>query len=134
MTDPDYSTSSTNVPQPAAEVVPVTANPDDGSTRTAVVVSPTQVRRPWRSTARTFLQALIPTVLALGVIVPEVVKIILDETGDAMPPRLRLILLGISAGVAGVAAALARIMAIPAVEVLLRRFKLTQFLAAAPKQ
>jgi hypothetical protein len=95
-------------------------------------VTPTQLRRPWRATVRTFVQTLIPTVLALGVVVPEVVKIVLEETGDAMPDHLRVILLGISAACATTAAVVARVMAIPKVETLLRRFKLTSWLAAAP--
>lgn len=115
----------------APEVVPAIVN-SDGSVRTAVVVDPTQVRRPWRSTVRTAVQVAIPTLLALGVVVPQVVQVILDEVGEAMPPRLRLALLGISAGIVTAAAIVTRVMAIPYVERLLRRFKLTSWLAAAP--
>lgn len=97
-----------------------------------VQVAPTQIRRPWRSTLRTAVQVAIPTLLALGVVVPQVVQVILDEVGEAMPPRLRLALLGISAGIVTAAAIVTRVMAIPQVELLLRRFKLTSWLAAAP--
>ncbi|WP_209021860.1 hypothetical protein [Nocardioides sp. 503] len=114
----NYRSPSVDVPQPAAEVVPVTANARDGSTRTAVVVSPTQVRRPWRSTARTVFQAFI----GLCVLAP----LIVGATGltVAQLPWLGVVL--------GVAAAVTRIMAIPGVEAWLRRF--LPFLAAAPKQ
>lgn len=120
---------ATVVPTRAPEVVPVLTNAD-GSTRTAVVVDPTQVRRPWRSTLRTAVQVAIPTLLALGIVVPQVVQIILDEVGEAMPPRLRLALLGISACVVSAAAVVTRVMAIPKVEEFLRRW--APWLSAAP--
>lgn len=115
-----------------ARLVPGTTNPWDGGEVATVRVAPTQVRRPWRSTIRTAVQVAIPTLLALGVVVPQVVQVILDEVGEAMPPRLRLALLGISAGIVTAAAIVTRVMAIPQVELLLRRFKLTSWLAAAP--
>lgn len=110
----------------------VAPNGYTSATAVPVSVQPTQVRRPWRATLRTFVQALIPTILALALVVPEVVKIILDETGEAMPEKFRLVLLGISGAVAAVAAILARVMAIPAVEMLLRRY--IPGLSAAPKE
>jgi hypothetical protein len=96
--------------------------------------TPTQVRRPWRATVRTIIQVGIPAVLALGLVVPEVVRIILEETGDAMPDQLRVILLGISAAVVATAAILTRIMAIPQVEDFLRRHRLLSGLAADKDQ
>lgn len=104
------------VRQRAAESVPVSVHPD-GTTSSAVLVTPTQVRRPWRSTVRTVFQALV----GLCVIAPVVVA----ETGlkaDQLPWL---------AGVLAVAAAVTRIMALPGVEAWLRRF--LPFLAAAPK-
>lgn len=92
--------------------------------------TPTQVRRPWRATVRTIIQVGIPTVIALGLVVPEVVQIVLDEVGNAMPDQLRVILLAISAGVVALAAIIARVMAIPQVEDFLRRHKLLSGLAA----
>lgn len=78
---------------------------------------PTQVRRPWRSTARTLFQALV----AMAVLFP----ILVDQTGlnpdDA--PWLAIPL--------AVAAAVTRIMALPQVENFLARF--LPFLAAAPQ-
>lgn len=99
---------------------------------TEIPAEPTQVRRPWRATARTAVQVAIPLVLALGLVVPEVVEIILDEAGANMPDKLRVVLLGAAAAVTAVAAALARIMAIPSVELFLRRYKLVSGLAARP--
>jgi hypothetical protein len=114
----NHRAPGTLVPQPAAEVVPVTANPRDGSMREAVVVSPTQVRRPWRSTARTVFQAFV----GLCVLAP----VIIAATGltVAQLPWLGVVL--------AVAAAVTRIMAIPGVETWLRTY--LPFLAAAPKQ
>lgn len=81
-----------------------------------VAVEPTQVRRPWRTTARTLFQALV----ALCVLFP----VLVDQTGlrveDA--PWLAIPL--------AVAAAIARIMALPQVNAFLARF--IPFLAAAP--
>lgn len=79
--------------------------------------TPTQVRRPWRSTARTLFQALV----AMAVLFP----ILVESTGlkpeDA--PWLAIPL--------AVAAAVARAMALPQVENFLARF--LPFLAAAPQ-
>lgn len=81
-----------------------------------VAVEPTQVRRPWRATARTLFQALV----ALCVLFP----VLVDQTGleaeDA--PWLAIPL--------AVAAAVTRIMALPQVNDFLARF--IPFLAAAP--
>ena len=96
--------------------------PIDPTTATTVAgVQPTQVRRPWRSTARSVFQALI----GLAVIAPLVAAAVEEATGydlDGIPL--------IAAVLAG-AAAVARVMAVPAVEVWLRRF--VPWLAAAPK-
>lgn len=79
-------------------------------------INPTQVRRPWRSTLRTVFQAL----LALCVLFP----LLVDQTGltVADAPWLAVPL--------AVAAAAARIMALPQVEEFLRDH--LSFLAAAP--
>jgi hypothetical protein len=111
-------------PTKALEAAPIAyITEDDTATGelTAAAVQPTQVRRPWRSTARTIFQALI----GLAVIAPLVAAAIEEATGydlDGVP--------FIAAVLAG-AAAVARVMAVPAVEVWLRRF--LPFLAAAPK-
>jgi hypothetical protein len=77
-------------------------------------VAPTQVRRPWRSTARTIFQATISLAAMWGLIVAA-----LDLPDWAW--------VGTSIAVAG---GITRVMAIPAVEAWLRRF--FPFLAAAP--
>lgn len=81
-----------------------------------VLVDPTQVRRPWRSTARTVFQALV----ALAVLFP-----VLVETAGLDPDSLPWL-----AGALAVAGGVARVMADPRVEAFLRRF--VPFLAAAP--
>lgn len=101
------------------EVVPAVI---DGSGRhgdtlpfaAAAAVTPTQVRRPWRSTARTIFQATVSLAAMWGLIV-----VTLDLPDWAW--------VGTSVAVAG---GITRVMAVPAVEVWLRRF--LPFLAAAP--
>lgn len=97
---------------------PETVTADGGSGLQVVSVTPTQVRRPWRSTARTVFQAFV----GLCVLAP----VILAATGltVAQLPWLGVVL--------AVAAAVTRIMAIPGVETWLRTY--LPFLAAAPKQ
>ena len=90
----------------------------DSAPGTVVLADPTQLRRPWRSTARTLFQALV----ALCVLFPVLVETTGLDLEDA--PWLAIPL--------GVAAAVARIMALPQVEVFLRRF--IPFLSAAPKE
>lgn len=80
-----------------------------------VNVTPTQVRRPWRSTARTVFQALV----ALALMWPLVV----DALG--LPDWA-----WVGASLA-VAAGITRVMALPSSEAFLRRF--VPWLAAAPK-
>lgn len=89
----------------------------DNAPGTIVAVDPTQMRRPWRSTARTLFQALV----ALCVLFP----LLVENTGLTLDdaPWLAVPL--------AVAAAIARIMALPQVETFLRTF--APFLAAAPK-
>lgn len=85
---------------------------------TVVLADPTQVRRPWRSTARTVFQALV----ALAVLAPFVVQASgLDA--EALPWL---------AGFLAICAGITRVMALPQVEAFLRRF--LPFLAAAPKE
>ncbi len=103
------------VPVKAPEVV-VTETHADGSEAAGVIVDPTQVRRPWRSTARTVFQALV----ALAVLFPVLVQTAGLEA-DSLPWL---------AGALATAGGVARIMALPGVEEFLRRF--LPFLAAAP--
>lgn len=78
--------------------------------------TPTQVRRPWRATARTVFAALV----ALAAMFPLLVDASgLDETAGPI------------AGALAIAGAITRIMAIPQVEEFLTRF--LPFLAADPE-
>ena len=95
--------------------------------------APTQVRFSARSVARTILQTIVPAVIALGFVVPEIVEIVLEQSGESMPEGLRGILLGTSAAVAAVAGGLARVMAIPRVEAFLRSQRFLRWLAAEPE-
>lgn len=85
---------------------------------TKVAVTPTQVRRPWRSTVRTVFQV----VVALATLVPFIVTGIYDGSAD-YPAAVTQVL--------AVATAVTRVMALPQVEVFLRHF--LPWLAAAPK-
>lgn len=94
--------------------------------------APSQVRHAGRSATRTFVQTIIPAIITLGVVVPLIVDAVVDQTGEILSPKVRGILLAVSAGVAGAAALVARIMAIPAVEAFLRKHSTSQWLAAEP--
>lgn len=83
-----------------------------------VGVNPTQVRRPWRSTARTVFQGLV----ALATLAPLVAAGVYSSSADYPAVVVQLLT---------VAGAVTRVMAIPQVENFLRRF--VPFLAAAPK-
>lgn len=76
--------------------------------------TPTQVKRPWRATARTAFQAFV----ALCVMFP-----ILVQTAGLDPAAFPWLAIPL-----GVAAAVAKVMALPQVEAFLRRF--LPFLAA----
>jgi hypothetical protein len=88
----------------------------------------TQQRRPWRATLRTILQVGIPALLGL----PLVFEILVEELGGSLPPRVTGYLVAAGAFVTALAAVLARIMAIPAVELFLRRLPAAAF-AAQPR-
>lgn len=81
----------------------------------------TQQQHPLRAAARTFVQVWLPGLAVALLVVPEVVGIIMEESGDALPDNLRLVLAGIATAAAVMSAILARIMAIPAVDRLLER-------------
>ncbi|ASR80734.1 hypothetical protein SEA_SHADE_29 [Arthrobacter phage Shade] len=72
-----------------------------------------QTIHPWRTTLRTFVQVGIPAFIAFAALVPEVLQLVLDQFGQALPDSVRLALLGIAGLITGVAALLARLMALP---------------------
>jgi hypothetical protein len=88
-----------------------------GGQRTVVAVVPTQVRRPWRATARTAFQALV----AFAVLFP-----VLVETAGLDPAAFPWLAVPVA-----VAAGFARVMALPQVDAFLRRF--LPFLSATGK-
>jgi hypothetical protein len=88
-------------------------------------MTPTQTRYPARAALRTAVQTALAVIPILGLVVPEVVRIILEESGESMPANLRGWLLAASAVVVAVASMLARIMAIPAVNDALRKVGLS---------
>lgn len=94
----------------------------DNQPGTVVAADPTQVRRPWRATARTIFQAL----LALAVLAPLIAQAVEEATGYNLQgvPFVAVVL--------ACAAAVARVMALSEVEVFLRTF--LPFLSAAPKE
>lgn len=99
------------------------------STR-AELKAATQVVYPWKAALRTAVQVGIPTVLTLGVVLPMIIQIVLDEFGEQMPPALRLWFLGAAGVITGIALVLTRIMAIPAVNAWLTKLGL----GATPKR
>lgn len=89
---------------------------------------PTQVRRPWRAVLRTALQVGIPLFLLL----PLMIQIIVDELGETLPPAFTAWLLAAAGVITAIAAVIARLMAIPQVELLLRQLPGAAF-AAQPR-
>lgn len=80
----------------------------------------TQTEHPWRSALRTVLQVALfayPVFLAL----PEILKVIDEDLGEFLPETARAQLLLVATVIAAGAGAIARIMAIPAVEKALRK-------------
>lgn len=107
--------------QPVAEVTPAQYGTAEGAVG-LVQVTPTQVRRPWRSTLRTVFQALV----GFAALAPLLAAAIEDATGyDLQGVPFVVVALAICAAVT-------RIMAVPQVEAFLRRF--LPFLSAAPKR
>ena len=90
----------------------------------------TQSQYPWKATLRTIVQVGIPALITLVGVLPLIIQAVLDELGEQLPPGVRLWLLGAAALLTSVAAALARVMAIPAVNAWLTRLGL----GATPKQ
>lgn len=79
---------------------------------------PTQVKRPWRATARTMFQTLV----GLASLIPVIAY---DVYGEAAPPAL-------VAQAVAVAGVVAKVMANPAVEAFLQ--SAFPFLSAEPKE
>lgn len=93
------------------------ANGYDSATAVPVAIQPTQSRHPWRATVRTVFAAVVAVCAMLPLLVGASG---LDETA---PPI---------AGALAIAGGITRVMALPQVEVFLRRF--LPFLSATPKE
>ena len=81
----------------------------------------TQERNPGSAVIRTILQVGLPAFLSLGVVLPEILAVIEENMPGVLPEGLRLWLLGAAGVLTGASAAIARIMAIPAVNDFLRQ-------------
>lgn len=90
---------------------------------------PTQVRRPWRATIRTALAVGIPAIFLL----PTILEIVVDELGDKLPPDVTAAIVATGVVITAIAAIITRVLALPSIELLLRRFPDWIPLAAQPR-
>lgn len=89
----------------------------------------TQEANPRSVMLRTLLQQGVPALLVIGLAIPEVISIVLEELGETMPESLRVWLLAAAGIVTGLGVIASRIMALPGVNALLRK----RFPALAPE-
>lgn len=87
-------------------------------------ITPSQVAHPWRATLRTFLEVLLPAVSLVLAAGPEVLRILAEELEGQVPPGLIGVMLAVALLLASIAAALARIAAIPRVNEALKHLRL----------
>lgn len=85
----------------------------------------TQQAYPGRAAWRTAVQNILSAVIVLGLVAPIVLGIVDEELADFLPAHVFAVLATGSALLAAVSAALARVMAIPAVDAALKRFGLS---------
>lgn len=82
------------------------------------------IGRVWDATQRvlrTLIQVGIPTFLSFNLVLPQII----EALGGVLPPEAVLWLNGVAAGITAVAVAITRIMAIPAVNNWLAKFRLS---------
>src|SRR5690606_212118 len=89
------------------------------------VTTPTQQAYPGRASWRTRVQTVLSVILVLGAVAPFVAAILHDELGEYLPGAWLAWVVAAGAVLAAVSAALARIMAIPAVDAWLRHLGLS---------
>ena len=87
----------------------------------------TQHAHPVRASWRTAVQTVLSAVLVVGVVAPLVAAILSEELGAHLPESWLAWVIGAAAVLAAVSAALARIMAIPAVDAWLRHSPWTRW-------
>lgn len=85
---------------------------------------PTQVANPGRATLRTIVQVGVPAFVALVLVLPLILQAIVEELGAVLPPSLTAWLVSAAAAITALAGAVARIMAIPAVNAWLAKLGL----------
>lgn len=85
----------------------------------------TQQKYPGRASWRTAVQSAIGTLLTLGVVLPIVVVILNEQLGTYLPDAWEAWLVGAAGVVAALSAAVARVMAVPAVDAWLKRIGLS---------
>lgn len=93
----------------------------------------TQEQHPTKSSVRTFVQTLVPSLVLFVVVIPPIVQIVLDEVGKAgveLPSWLFAALTGAALACSLIASIAARVMAIPGVNDWLKRVGL----GAEPRQ
>ena len=88
-------------------------------------IQPTQVVEPGRTTLRTAIQTAIGIILAAGVVIPTALAIIGDEFAAWTSPEVAAVMGTVSAVSIAASSALARFMAIPAVNAGLARVGLS---------
>lgn len=92
----------------------------------------TQTQYPARATWRTTLANVLSTIIVVGMVAPVVAVIIDEELTDYLPPDWIAWIAAAGALLAAVAAALTRIMAIPAVDRALARIGLSSAPPSSP--
>lgn len=92
----------------------------EGDTMTTTPAT-TQQAHPWRAALRTALQVAV----GLGLVVPLALAAMDETLGDVLPPEVRAKVWAIGGGIIAVAAFLARIMAVPQVDRVLKRLGLS---------
>ena len=92
----------------------------------------TQQAHPVRASWRTAAQTVLSVIVVLGVVAPIVAGILSDELGAHLPASWLAWVVGAAAVLAAVSAALARIMAVPAVDAWLRHLGLSSTPQRAP--
>jgi MFS family permease len=91
----------------------------------------TQQAHPVRASRRTAVQNALSVILVVGLVAPIVAGILSEELGEHLPESWLAWVVGAAAVLAAVSAALARIMAIPAVDAWLRHLGLSSMPAHA---
>lgn len=82
----------------------------------------TQETSPASATGRTALQVGLASLVILGLVTPEILEILAEDLKAYLPDNIRVWLLGAAGFVTALAAAVARIMAIPGVNDFFREY------------